>query len=264
MTGNVPLHDDLDDHHIVPKSWGDDQHLSTPIDSVLNRTPLTRETNREIISNQLPCSYLEELVARNDRKEVLDILDSHFISEDAFEILKRNPFSPSDFEEFVAERHRTLMAGIKDLFVHGRLDLDSSLRDLDRDIENIELALRKRVSSVLDNDEGRLPSHVLEKISRRLKSAQRNDPALDPQTLEGKLEFADLREVQDTIVFRNNWKSFNTIWPNKNDLEDRFQKISNLRNSIRHSRTVDEITRKDGEVAILWFQRTLRVVSGQL
>lgn len=260
VTGNIPLHSDLDDHHIVPQSWGDDQHLNIPIDSVLNRTPLTRETNREIIGNQLPCTYLEELVARNGRKEVLDILDSHFISEDAFEILRRNPFSASDFEEFVAERHRTLMAGIKDLFVHGRLDLDTNLRDLDQDIENIELTLRQLVSKLLDHNEGRLPSHVLEKISRRLKSAQRNDPALDPETLEGKLEFTDLREVQDTIVSRNNWKLFNKIWPNKNDLEDRFQKISNLRNSIRHSRSVDEITLKDGEVAILWFQKSLRVV----
>ena len=33
--------------------------------------------------------------------------------------------------------------------------------------------------------------------------------------------------------------------------------IAELRNSIRHSRTVDEITRKEGEAAILWFGRVM-------
>jgi len=34
--------------------------------------------------------------------------------------------------------------------------------------------------------------------------------------------------------------------------------LANLRNSIRHSRAVDEITRKDGEAAIAWFEQVLK------
>ena len=33
--------------------------------------------------------------------------------------------------------------------------------------------------------------------------------------------------------------------------------LADLRNCIRHSRAVDEITRKEGEAALLWFQQGL-------
>ena len=264
ITGSVPLHDDLDDHHIVPKSWGDSHHLNTPIDSILNKTALTRDTNRMVIGDRLPCTYLKELVEQNGQKEVMDILESHFISPYGFEILTRNPFSPNDFEEFVEERQRTLAAGVRDLLMYRQLDLDPTIRDLDQDIERIELALRKLVASVLGDDDNRLPNHVQAKISQRSKSAQRNDPMIGLQTLQDKLTFADLREIQDTIVSKRNWALFVGVWKNKNDLEVRFQQFANLRNCLRHSRPIDEITRRDGEVAILWFQRTLNAVGIRL
>ena len=33
--------------------------------------------------------------------------------------------------------------------------------------------------------------------------------------------------------------------------------LAELRNAIRHSRTVDEVTRKEGEAALLWFRQVL-------
>ena len=36
---------------------------------------------------------------------------------------------------------------------------------------------------------------------------------------------------------------------------DRRSIDTEIRNGIRHSRTVDEITRKEGEAAILWFEQ---------
>ena len=37
----------------------------------------------------------------------------------------------------------------------------------------------------------------------------------------------------------------------------RFNQLAQLRNAIRHSRSVDEVTRKDGEAALLWFEGVL-------
>src|SRR5690606_7772335 len=51
MTGAIPKYGDLDDHHIVPKSWGVKNGKAGLIDSILNRTPLTAETNRNIIND---------------------------------------------------------------------------------------------------------------------------------------------------------------------------------------------------------------------
>ena len=79
-TGNVPQYGDLDDHHIVPKAWGRNEKLGSAIDSILNRTPLTTDTNRNVIGDRLPNQYLPELIAANGESSVRATLESHFIS----------------------------------------------------------------------------------------------------------------------------------------------------------------------------------------
>jgi hypothetical protein len=40
-------------------------------------------------------------------------------------------------------------------------------------------------------------------------------------------------------------------------LNAKFGQLAELRNSLRHSRTVDEVVRKEGEAAVLWFNAVL-------
>jgi hypothetical protein len=54
------------------------------------------------------------------------------------------------------------------------------------------------------------------------------------------------------------WPDFDRRFANKETLLAKFGQLAELRNGIRHSRTVDEITRKEGEAAILWFEQVLR------
>lgn len=262
MTGNVPQHDDLDDHHIVPKSWGRDMNLSTSIDTILNRTPLTGETNRNVIRDRLPSEYLRELVDENGEETARKILESHFISPAAFDILLRNPFTPADFEAFLSERQRTIQDAIEDLLVKARLDLPPRLRELDAQVEAVELNLRKTIAKVLDDDPTVLPSHVQQKIAERLQKAAKKNPAMNLQdynTLTGKLEYADLRELQDAIVTKALWPAFADRFGNKETVSTRFDQLAELRNGIRHSRKVDDVARKDGEAAIIWFQQVLKI-----
>jgi hypothetical protein len=260
MTGNVPQYGDLDDHHIVPKAWGKGHGLGGTIDTILNRTPLTADTNRKVICDRLPNEYLPELIAENGETSVRSTLESHFISPAAFEILLRDPFTADDFEAFLAERQRTLQAGIEDLLVKERLDLPPQLRELDAKIEEVELAMRRAVDEALRGDPTQLPPHVLQKIEERLQTAAKKNAALDVErheTLASKLEYADLREVQDTITNKALWQHFEARYVNKETLVKRFGQLADLRNGIRHSRSVDEVTRKEGEAAILWFQQVL-------
>ncbi len=122
ISGNVPQHDDLDDHHIVPKSLGSEYALHTSIDSILNRTPLTSKTNRDIIKDRLPNEYLPELIVKNGEAEIFKIMESHFISHSAFEILVREPFTPDDFEEFIEERWNAFRKRLKCLAGQGQND----------------------------------------------------------------------------------------------------------------------------------------------
>ncbi|MDP3013370.1 MAG: hypothetical protein Q8M92_03955, partial [Candidatus Subteraquimicrobiales bacterium] len=152
MTGNVPQHGDLDDHHIIPASWGKDHLEGNLIHTILNRTPLTTATNRQVINDRLPNEYLPELIAANGDKAVRAILESHFISTSAQEILMRDPFTTEDFELFIAERQRTIQEAIEHLLIKERLDLSPQLRELDASIELVELELRSIIANALSND----------------------------------------------------------------------------------------------------------------
>ena len=77
-------------------------------------------------------------------------------------------------------------------------------------------------------------------------------------TLKGKLEYFDLREIQTTITNKLLWQLFEPLFANKSALDTKFDQLAELRNAIRHSRQVDEITRKEGEAAILWFEQVAK------
>lgn len=261
MTGNVPQHGDLDDHHIVPKKWGNEKLKGKLVDTILNRTPLTADTNRHVISDRLPNAYLPDLMEQNGESTVRAILESHFISPLAQEILLRDPFTPDDFEAFIAERQRTLQEAIENLLVKERLGLPPQLREMDEQIEQIELGLRNTVDEGLNSDPALVPPHVLQKVEERIQRAARTNAALDAEfyeSLQGKLEFFDLRELQDTIGSKALWPIFQDRFAKKETLATRFGQLAELRNGIRHSRTVDQVVRKDGEAAILWFEQVIK------
>jgi hypothetical protein len=262
ITGNVPQYDDLDDHHIVSKSWGQELKLSTSIDTILNRTPLTSETNRTVIRDRLPNEYLPELIESNGERTVRSILESHFISPVCFDILLRKPFTPDDFEAFLSERQRAIQDAIEDLLIKERLDLTPRLRLLDAQVEEVELRIRQIISKSLDNDPAHIPPHIEQKINERLQKAVKKNPALNLQDYEmllGRLEYADLSELEGIIVFKITWPNFETRFGSKELLSNRFGQLAELRNSIRHSRKVTEVTRKDGEAALLWFNQVLSI-----
>jgi len=261
MTGNVPQFGDLDDHHIIPASKASDLGKGTLINSILNRTPLTADTNRKVIRDRFPNEYLPELIKQNGEGPVRAVLESHFISPTAFALLLRDPFTAEDFEAFISERQRTLLEAIECLLIKERLDLSPQLRELDQQIEEMELALRERIADTLGDDPLRLPPHVNQKVEERLQAAAKKNAAVDPEQykqMRRRLEYCDLRELQDTILSKATWSEFEKCFVNKETLMTKFGQLGELRNSIRHSRTVDEITRKEGEAAILWFGQVLQ------
>jgi hypothetical protein len=181
MTGDVPQHGDLDDHHIVPDSWGKTYVKSGTIGSILNRTPLTADTNRHVIKARLPNAYLPELITQSGERTVRAILESHFISPTAFDILLRQPFGPDDFEAFISERQHTIQDAIENLLIKERLDLPPQLRDLDAATEQIELGLRMIADTSLAANMNDIPSHIMQKVDERIARAVRSRKRPVPQ-----------------------------------------------------------------------------------
>lgn len=263
MTGAVPQYGDLDDHHIIPQASKMVGKDGTSADTILNRTPISADTNRNVIRDRLPNAYLPDLISKNGEAAVRATLETHFISPAAFNILLRDPFTADDFDAFISERQRTIMDAIDNLLVKERLDLSPKLRELDAGMEAIELRLRAVIADLVGNNTSQLPPHIASKASDRVASAIRKNPGLDidPTSLTRLLEYCDLRELQEIITSKASWPVFESSFGTKESLNGRFGQLAELRNGIRHSRTVDEVTRKDGEAAILWFSQVLGQVS---
>ncbi|BAM86984.1 hypothetical protein S58_09730 [Bradyrhizobium oligotrophicum S58] len=260
MKGSVPQYGDLDDHHIVPASWGAKNIKGGLIHSILNRTPLTADTNRRVINEDLPNKYLPVLIRENGEPTVRAILETHFISAKAFATLLRDPFGPEDFEAFIAERQKTIQEAIENLLIKGRIDLPVQLRETDEQIEQIELGLRAEVVAALAGDARLLPPGLAQKVDERIGQALKKNAALDPEQfrpLERRLEYFDLRDVQEVMTGKALWPRFEARFANKDVVTGKFNQLAELRNSLRHSRSVDEITRKEGEAAVLWFSQVL-------
>ena len=261
ISGTVPQHGDLDDHHIIPASKAKDLGVEAGlINSILNRTPLTAETNRHVIRDRFPNEYLPELMDKSGETSVRSMLKSHFISPAALAVLLREPFTSDDYEAFIIERQRTLLAAIEHLLIKERIDLPPRLRELDQQVEGIELALREQVVAVLEDDAERLPPHVLQKADKRIQAAAKKNANIEfnqCKQLSRRLEYCDLRDLQDTILNKSLWQGFERRFANKETLSGKFNQLAELRNGIRHSRSIDQVTQKEGEAAILWFEQVI-------
>ena len=250
----------LDDHHIVPRSWGKKHLGQGEIDTILNRTPLTASTNRNIIRDRLPNEYIDEWISINGEEEVRKIMEQHCISPIAFEILKRPEFTAEDFEKFINERQKTITAAVEDLLIKERLDLSPSLRVLDADIEKVEVGLRDLVSSALIDRWTEVPSHVQEQIEIRIQKDSRTNHLFDhdyANSERGKLDFSDLRHLQTIISAKPFWQNFESKFKTKQILEQKFKQLTDLRNGIRHAREVNNVVKMEGEAAIIWFSELL-------
>jgi type I restriction enzyme R subunit len=131
---------------------------------------------------------------------------------------------------------------------------------LDERVEDIELGLRGLVSKVLEGDVEKLPQHVQGKVRERIAGALNKQPGLDQayfETMAGLLEYCDLRELQDTISNKGLWPLFEGSFASREMLARRFDQLAELRNSVRHSRSPSEVTRREGEAAIRWFEEVL-------
>lgn len=247
-------------HLLEGNAKGDLNLRGDAIHTILNRTPLTADTNRKVIGNKLPNEYLPELIEENGLEQVRGMMESHLISAKALDTLLRKPFTQDDFEEFINQRQRSIQEAIENLLIKERLDLSPQLRELDESVEITELALRECVREVVSQDGKEFPAHILAKVKERIQRAAKKDASFNAEyyeELKGQLEYFDLRELQDTILNKALWPDFEPKLKNKDALIAKFGQLAEMRNGIRHSRNLSDITRKEGEAALLWFKEVI-------
>lgn len=263
-TFDLPEYESLDDHHIVPVSVFSKEGGAS-INSILNKAPLSSITNRHVIGKRMPNEYMKKMLENNNPEKVYDVLSSHLISKKAVSILLRNPFTKADFDEFLRERQETIRDAIESMLIKEKLDIPVALKTLNDNIEKIELNLRNLILKKIGNENNHYkittPGHIQEKVDKRISAELKKSPGLsiaDFAKLSEKLKYFDLFEYYDFIVSKTNWTIFEETFRNKEQLQNRFNQLSTLRNCIRHSREVSAVEKLDGEAAIAWFDKIIR------
>jgi hypothetical protein len=101
----------LDDHHVFPRKYLQNQKNEQgerligngKINSIVNRTLISSQTNRRI-SKRSPSDYLKNIVPESRAN---DIMESHFIDQDALQAMRND-----DYKAFLDARELALMLEI--------------------------------------------------------------------------------------------------------------------------------------------------------
>ena len=227
------------------------------INEIANIAFITQESNMEILARD-PQEYLPKIDATQLRMQ--------FVPTD------EKLYNLENYEQFLAVRRELLCNGINKFlatfFSEGKqIGVPEDLGHYDKNIEQIELALRDLISHKLNNAaeldayKELVPEHLKEKVEGKIKSWITKNPGEDKTQfliLRRKMDFFDLQEYFDLISAKLNWIFFEETFGSKSNLQSRFSQLGELRNSIRHSRGATEVAIKDGEAAIAWFNSILR------
>ena len=110
------LDDSIDIHHIFPKAWCKKRKIEADVyNSIINKTPISKGTNRRVIGDKAPSVYLKEIQEESQqyfpllrptlRPDMDEVLASHLICADALR--------EDDFELFFEERKQELLKAIE-------------------------------------------------------------------------------------------------------------------------------------------------------
>lgn len=256
----------MEKHHVFPKSQLYDNGYNPKnsidkryVNEIANMAFITEKSNKDIFT-KLPEDYLPTIDAIE--------LSTQFVP------LDKNLWKLENYKEFLSERRRLLSEGLNAFLTSFHKVNDTTtnpkyIETLNQRIEQIELSMRDKISEILEAKalenalEEFLPSHLQGNVNDRIKKWLKDNPG-EPRdqfsTLRRVLDFFDLQEYNDIISNKDNWRIFEDYFDTKEKLQQRFNQLAGLRNTIRHSRDLTEATIKDGEAAIAWFGSILRSV----
>lgn len=258
----APLYSDLEDHHIVPQSWGRSKGIRS-IDCILNRTPISDVTNKKIIRNHLPNKYIQEMMENAKKEEdVYKLLETHLISRKAADILLREDFDEKDYLEFIKERKDTIIKRIR-LMVGSMEELERKLEENPNEaIKQLERELRSFVHKELKQKYGdtywrvKIPGDVKKRIEEKIDKDLKKYPALDLSSPRKKLDYIDVSEYYPLIAY--NWDVFGPFFGNKQQTEMHFGNLREFRNAEMHTREKNDVVEKLGEAAVSWIHGIIK------
>ena len=133
-----------------------------------------------------------------------------------------------------------------------------TLRALELEVREIELALRRAIVRALDADVDALPSHIRTKLRDEYLKQQPNGVDANP-TLRQLIDASYLTDLEKIIRADTVWSGLGDVMGSKRQFTQHVSDLNAFRNPMAHNRSVSEDVRAKGEAAIAWFQERLGV-----
>ena len=250
--------------HIFPKSTTVGFGKHTHVDSVVNMTWMSGETNMLIKKAKKPSEYIPLFIAGNFKdKESLfvECLSSHLINETAFAYMKTD-----DFDSFLAVRQDLMKRSFRER-IGGTSEMEFKLEDDPNDlIDEVEESLRTLIDKTLtekdiDYWDKFVPQGVRERVTEKIKQHNGRHPGDANLKRSGldKLCFCDIMDYHEIITANANWSQFESVFGKKQETDKHFGNLKEYRNCIKHSRPMNNVIKKQGEASLEWIYTLLGI-----
>ena len=244
--------------HIFPKSTFSNYEN---INSILNITWLTSDTNQRIKRAKSMSAFLEYVIREKydkNEKIFLDTLDSHYINERCYQYLKKD-----DFENFIKERERYILSDIKRLigipeFVNSFYQKDPINETVEGQIisynnktpydilKNLETNLRLLIETKFSQKSKnwwneRMPNDVKSNAELRKIKNETTWPWYENQISNTTITYLDFNDYIKIIRRRDNWNEiFKDIFDDEELISAKLRELAPIRNKIAHSRDLEK------------------------
>jgi len=241
-------------HHIFPKAFlKQNKETKRNINALMNFCFIPAELNKEI-SKSSPSQYFKEF--NNANPEFKETLKSHLIPNGTF-------IYNNDYNKFIEERASLVLSEFENLCNTKIIRLINN--DKNKAVDKVEDGIREKIDKVLSKKEGSdywnnfIPQDIVDVVNRKIQGYLKKNPDISIASLSGRklLDFCDIMDYCKIILV--NWEFFEKYFISKGELEKKFINLKEYRNIIKHNREMDSIMRKEGEAALEWFEKAMKL-----
>lgn len=262
VNGGISDFTNPEKHHIFPQAFlHDNGSGEAEVHALPNFCFLPAELNKRIL-NDKPSTYFPELQKEN--AQFADAAQSHLIP-----IGKDSGLSTDDYMQFIAARSELIIQEIERL-----TGVSTAPRKNQRPqaVERLETRLRDLIHNTLTEVHGHdywrttVPEDVRVEAEKKIQTDLRKQPERKPEhfaSAREKLNFCNVPDYLKLILLKNCWPHFEPIFRRKQDIERHMEAFSEFRNCLMHNRKMTEITRRAGDLAMVWLGTVLPPENGQ-
>lgn len=133
-------------------------------------------------------------------------------------------------------------------------------------MEHIETRIRDLIHNTMAEMHGPnywktcVPNDVRTEAEKRIQTELKKQPEREPEHYldpRERLNFCNPSDYMKIVLPKNNWPAFEGVFRRKVDLERHLESFSEFRNAVMHGREMTELTRRSGDLALIWFEAVL-------